>query len=133
LSRVVLAVSAARFSIYLAFAVSDPWFDMEWLRLLGSLEYEVSFAEYSLFYRALLKIEARILKEPTNRSHAVCLDAMVCSHQCCVWDSLIWLCQQRAFASAFGVASVSRIDEIIVTFTKEPYKRDYILQKRPII
>ena len=32
-----------------------------------------------------------------------------------------------------GVATVSRIDKIWVSFAKEPYKRDYILYKRPII
>jgi len=33
----------------------------------------------------------------------------------------------------YGVASVSRIDKIIGLFAKEPYTRDDILQKRPII
>jgi len=28
---------------------------MEWLRLVGPLKLQVSFAEYSLFYRALLQ------------------------------------------------------------------------------
>jgi len=30
----------------------------------------------------------------------------------------------------YGVSLVSRIDKIIVSFAKEPYKRDDILQKR---
>jgi len=33
----------------------------------------------------------------------------------------------------YGVAFVSRIDKIMGSFAKEPYKRDDILQKRPII
>ena len=33
----------------------------------------------------------------------------------------------------YGVASDSRIDLIIGLFCKKPYKRDNILQKRPII
>ena len=33
----------------------------------------------------------------------------------------------------YGVASVSRIDKMIGLFCKKPYKRDYILQKRPTI
>jgi len=33
----------------------------------------------------------------------------------------------------YGVASISRIDKSIGVFCKEPYKRDYILQKRPVI
>jgi len=32
----------------------------------------------------------------------------------------------------YGVASISRLLKIIVSFAKEPYKRDQILQKRPI-
>ena len=44
-------------------------------------------------------------KEPTNRSH-------------CMY---------------YGVASAGRIDKIAGLLTKEPYKRDNILQKRPII
>ena len=35
--------------------------------------------------------------------------------------------------NVYGVASVMRIDEIIVFFAKEPHKRDAILHKRPII
>jgi len=33
----------------------------------------------------------------------------------------------------YGLASASRIDKIIGLFAKEPYKRDNILQKRPVI
>jgi len=32
-----------------------------------------------------------------------------------------------------GVATISRLLKIIGLFCKEPYERDYILQKRPII
>jgi len=39
------------------------------LRLVGSLKSEVSFAEYSLFYRALL--QKRPVKEPTHCSHPI--------------------------------------------------------------
>jgi len=35
---------------------------MGWLRLVGSLKIWVSFAEYSLFYRALLQKKPRILR-----------------------------------------------------------------------
>jgi len=34
---------------------------------------------------------------------------------------------------SYGVATISRLLKIIGLFCKEPYKRDYILQKRPII
>ena len=33
----------------------------------------------------------------------------------------------------YGVATISRLRKMIVSFAKEPYKRDDILQKRPII
>jgi len=36
--------------------------DRGWLRLVGSLKLQVSFAEYSLFYRALLQKRPIILK-----------------------------------------------------------------------
>ena len=35
--------------------------------------------------------------------------------------------------SCYGVATISRLLELQVSFAKEPYKRDYILQKKPII
>ena len=41
-----------------------------WLRLVGSLKLQVSFAEYHIFYRAFAK-ETCNFKEPTNRSHQV--------------------------------------------------------------
>jgi len=41
-----------------------------WLELIGSLKLQVSFAEYHLFYRALLQKRSIIL-EPTNRSHPI--------------------------------------------------------------
>jgi len=42
---------------------------MGWLRLAGSIKLQVSFAEYSLFYRALLQKKTYNSKEPTNCSH----------------------------------------------------------------
>jgi len=33
----------------------------------------------------------------------------------------------------YGVATISRLHKMIDLFAKEPYKRDYILQKRPVI
>jgi len=38
------------------------WLHMGWLRLVGSLKLQVSFAEYSLFYRALLQKRLVILR-----------------------------------------------------------------------
>ena len=39
----------------------DGYIDMGWLRLVGSIKLQVSFAEYSLFYRALLQKRPIIL------------------------------------------------------------------------
>jgi len=39
-----------------------PLFHMGWLRLVGSLELQVSFAEYRLFYKALLQKRPVILR-----------------------------------------------------------------------
>jgi len=49
--------------------------DMGWLRLVGSLKLQVSFAEYRLFYRSLFQKRYIIysFKEPTNRSHPLWL------------------------------------------------------------
>ena len=41
-----------------------------WLQLVGSLKSYVSFAEYSLFYRALLQ-KRPIISRTTNRSHPI--------------------------------------------------------------
>jgi len=43
---------------------------MEWLKLVGSLKIQVSFAEYSLFSRAFAK-ETYVFKEPTNLGHLI--------------------------------------------------------------
>jgi len=50
--------------------------DMGWLRLVGSIKKQVSFAEYSLFYRALLQKRPIFLKEPTHRSHPIAVHVL---------------------------------------------------------
>jgi len=72
------------------------------LRLAGSLQLQVSFAEYSLFYKALLQKES-----PT---HAYTHEKALSPERSC------------ACMRVYGPL-----------FAKEPYKRDYILQKRPVI
>ena len=47
----------------------SPYLHMGWLRLVGSLKLQVSFAEYPLFYRAVL--QKRPMKEPINRSNPI--------------------------------------------------------------
>ena len=50
---------------------------MGWLRLVGSLKLQVSFAEYRLFYRALLPKRPTIL-----RSLLVEATPYMCMHMC---------------------------------------------------
>jgi len=58
---------------------------MRWLRLVGSFKLYVSFAGYSLFYRALLQKRPIILR-PTNRSHLIArfykhaMHLLICVH-----------------------------------------------------
>jgi len=65
----------------------DPWllthaWPMVWLRLVGSLKLQVSFAEYSLFYRALLRKRPTILR--SLRIVATPYDSWVMSQESCV-------------------------------------------------
>ena len=54
---------------------------MGWLRLVGFFKLHVCFAEYSLFYRALLQKRPLLFKELTNRRHPICkLDIHTCIH-----------------------------------------------------
>jgi len=57
---------------------------MGWLRLVGSIKLQVSFAKYSLFYRGLLQKETYDLIDPTNISHPVCT--------CVQWKTCIAIC-----------------------------------------
>ena len=54
--------SASQSPRYRALAI-----DMRWLRLVGSLKIWVSFAEYSLFYRALLGLR----QPPSDREDGI--------------------------------------------------------------
>ena len=45
---------------------------MGWLRSVGSIKLQVSFAEYSLFYRALAR-ETYNFIDPTSQSHPICM------------------------------------------------------------
>jgi len=49
---------------------------MGWLRLVGSLKLYISFAEYRLFYKALLAKETYNFMEPTSQSHPVSGEAI---------------------------------------------------------
>jgi len=79
---------------------------MRWLRLVGSFEFWVSFAEYRLFHRALLPKESYNFKEPCNQSHpihhvvsVVCIyqwiyinSVGVCIHRVVIYvESVLWI------------------------------------------
>jgi len=91
---------------------------MGWLRLVGSLKMYVSFAEYSLFHWALLQKSPMILGSllivATPYQHSRDRDNIQCT-----MNDMGWL---RLVGSL----------KTYVSFAKEPYKRDYILQERPI-
>jgi len=89
------------------------WIDMGWLRLVGSLKLQVSFAEYSLFYRALLQKRPIILKALL----------IVATPYAFGWLRVL------AMGWLWLVGSI----KFLVSFAKERYKRDFILQKRSII
>jgi len=85
---------------------------MKWLQLVGSLHLQVSFAECSLFYRALLQKRPIILR-------SLQIVATPYSH-------FLACCFPRFPQYLKHVSQMSPI------CAKEPYKRDYILQKSPI-
>jgi len=66
--------------------------DVEWLRLVGSLKLQVSFAENRLFYRALLQKRPIILRslliEATPYVHDMCASATNQQSSC----TKAWLC-----------------------------------------
>ena len=70
---------------------------MGWLRLVGSLKLQVSFAEYSLFYRALLKKRPIILRSlliiATPQCGAVCCSVLQCAAvRCSVYQCVAMCC-----------------------------------------
>ena len=72
-------------------------------------------------------------KIPGERSSSALLGARATfclALERCFAVALCWSCSSSA---KYGVATISRLLKITVSFAKEPYKRDDILQKRPII
>jgi len=73
---------------------------------------------------------------------AVCCSVLQCVAVCCsvlqcvaVWCSVLPLIELDLLLrlASYGVATISRHLKIMVSCANEPYKRDYILQKRTII
>jgi len=79
---------------------------MGWLRLVGSLKFQVSFAKYSLFYRALLQQRPiiyrayyRVLVEESR----VYVKRVVCQLKRVVW------CEFAVVRESHGVVSESHV------------------------
>ena len=86
------------YNTYVKCHLTNRWV-MGWLRWVGSLKLQVSFTEYSLFYRALLQKKPVILRSLQSRSIImgglvdmfvwyvwICVQAMV------LWICLCWIC-----------------------------------------
>jgi len=96
---------------------------------------QVSFAEYSLFYRALLQKRPIILRSLTKRSHPTYeLDEGVIRIEERTQSESVF--SDRCFHTSSSYMRWLRLVgsfKLKVFFAKEPYNRDYILQKRLII
>ena len=82
--------------------------DMGWLRIVGSIKWWVSFAEYSLFYRALLQkrptLLSILLTEATQYKHSSCTYSATYSGNefIYMWGITIWTRQVHLFADILG-------------------------------
>jgi len=124
--------------IYILYITSSPlsWFSiimdlltMGWLRWVGALKLQVSFAQYRLFDRALLQKRPILLRSLLIVVTPYLLNndlptlifnndwSTVFIRLCSFYLGWLWL-----------VGSI----KLQVSFAKEPYKRDDILQKRNI-
>jgi len=113
----------------------------------------VIFYQRALRKRRYSAKETYKFKEATNRSHPIAgiWEFVVLQYQCMyIWKGRIFNCHascrhrvsvyefyyQRSeslvFSSMGWLRWVGSI-KLLVSFAKEPYKREYILQKRPII
>jgi len=94
---------------------------MGWQRLVGSLKLEVSFAEYRLFYRALLQKRPMILRSlrivatPYEGRLSQCI---VHVHQLRMSTKGIRMYPEAACEKIYGVATMSRRLKIIGLFCK---------------
>ena len=120
--------------------------DVGWLRLVSSLQLQVSVAEYRLFYRALLQKRHMILRSLLivatpytwmwrHVSFTAYMNTMTCDDEillCVCWRWSVRCAHQRSHQTRV-IRGVHECDDSLksyVSFAKEPYKRDDILQKR---
>ena len=123
--------------------ISCVWgMTLGWLRLVGSIKLQVSFAEYSLFYRALLQkrpiILSMLLTQATpydhlyHNSYPSCPSSLSDAKETYKRDDIL---QKRTiiWSNLPTVATPYPSCPSSVSDAKETYQRDDILQKRPII
>ena len=96
---------------------------MGWPRLVGPLKLQVSFAEYRLFHRALSQKGPVILRAYQSQPPHI-------KNETCIFDKSDLY--TRSVETMGWLRLVGSL-KLQVSFAKEPYKRDDILQKRPII
>ena len=82
--------------------------DMGWLRLVGSLKLQVSFAEYRLFYRALLQKRPIILKSLLIVATPYSYDDVVSLYH--------YVTSGDGTTASYGVATISRFLKMIGLF-----------------
>ena len=138
--------------------MSHKFTSMGWLRLVGSLQLYVSFAEYRLFYRALLQMRPILLRsllfvaityhpnthmddeyglaQQDRLNYRSLLQKSPLQKNCILHKRPMTLSIQLTISTPYHTCDRSLIVGSIklqVSFAKEPSKRDYILQKRRII
>ena len=99
--------------------------DVGWLRLVGSLKSLVSFAEYCLFYRALLQKRPVILRSllglhfRIRKSHFAHIDESCHAYERVMSNIQMSLAANlNECASFYGVATISRLLNITSLFCK---------------
>ena len=93
---------------------------MGWLRLAGFLKWEVSFAEYSLFCRALLQKRPIILLTTDDTDIIMSVRERE--------KDWVWLLGPFSYPPNRAMRWLRLVDsfKLQVSFAKEPYKRDSI-------
>jgi len=128
----------ANFSVCICMYV---YINKDYSRFVGFLKLQVSFAEYRLFYRALLKrptilkslLIERILMKITHYGPLECLERWIMGTYICVCVcACIYICVRlyiricvwiHLYSAGSGMATISRIRKIIGLFCKRALKK----------
>jgi len=103
---------------------------MRWLRLVGSLKLYVSFAEHSLFYRALLQ-KRRILLRSLLIVATPYPDIMACLNEPCVSKRARCLCKKAPHLCAWCMLMTHHITRICSAFVRFVYVDDSSYRTNP--